>query len=135
MTPAIQEFDAIVVGTGPGGATLSKELSQSGKKVLMLEWGNNNPVKGTALQGASQLLVPGKSLLLTNGMMSVARGITTGGSSLFYCATAFHPPVDMFKAYGIDITREIEEVKADVPGGPNGTAACLSRMPSRRGRF
>jgi choline dehydrogenase-like flavoprotein len=115
MTSEKQEFDAIVVGTGPGGATISKELTQAGKKVLILEWGNNDPVKGTAIQGASQLMMPGKSLLLTNGMMTVTRGITTGGSSLFFCATAFEPPVDLFKSYGIDISREIDEVKAEVP--------------------
>ncbi|MBU3914859.1 FAD-dependent oxidoreductase, partial [bacterium] len=34
-----QSYDAIVVGSGPGGATTAKELTQRGLKVLMLEWG------------------------------------------------------------------------------------------------
>ncbi len=29
--------DVIVVGSGPGGATVSKKLTESGKKVLLLE--------------------------------------------------------------------------------------------------
>lgn len=29
----------IVVGTGPGGATVARELARRGKKVLILEWG------------------------------------------------------------------------------------------------
>jgi choline dehydrogenase-like flavoprotein len=45
-----QDFDAIVVGSGPGGATVAKELSQRGKKTLILERGGSAPVKGTRLQ-------------------------------------------------------------------------------------
>ena len=42
-----QYYDAIVVGSGPGGATVAKELSVKGKKVLLLEWGDNNPLNGS----------------------------------------------------------------------------------------
>ena len=117
MTSVQKEFDAIVVGTGPGGGTTAKELTASGKKVLMLEWGNNNPIKGTAAQAMSQMMVPGKSFLITNGMLGIARGITTGGSSIFYYGTAFEPPVDLFKSYGVDITQEVEEVRKELPIG------------------
>ena len=117
MTSTQKEFDAIVVGTGPGGGTVAKELTASGKKVLILEWGNNEPIKGTAAQAISQMMVPGKSFLITNGMLGIARGITTGGSSIFYYGTAFEPPVDMFKSYGVDITLEIEEVRKELPIG------------------
>jgi choline dehydrogenase-like flavoprotein len=33
-----ENFDAIVVGTGPGGATVARELGRRKKKVLVLEW-------------------------------------------------------------------------------------------------
>jgi hypothetical protein len=48
-------------------------------------------------------LIPGKSLLFTNQMLSLVRGITTGGSTFLYYATAFDPPHEMFKRYGIYI--------------------------------
>jgi choline dehydrogenase-like flavoprotein len=112
-----KEVDAIVVGSGPGGATVAKELTQSGKRVLILEWGNNAPVKGTARQAVPQLFMPGKSLLLTNELLSIIRGITTGGSSLYYYATAFDPPVDMLQSYGVDIRKEIDVVRSELPIG------------------
>ena len=89
-----------------------------GKKVLILEWGDNNPVKGTLLQTIPRAFVPGKSLLITPELLLMIRGITTGGSSLLYCATAFDPPIDMLKSYGVDISKEADEIKKDVPIAP-----------------
>jgi hypothetical protein len=108
-------FDAIVVGTGPGGAAVARDLTLAGKEVLMLEWGDYNPIRGSAIQTIPQALIPGKGLTVTSELVSVVRGITTGGSSIFYCGTAFAPPVDMLKAYGIDISAEAEEVRGAVP--------------------
>ena len=59
------DFDAIVVGSGPGGATVARDLTLSGKKVLILEWGDNNPVKGTIQQTIPRAFVPGKGLMIT----------------------------------------------------------------------
>ena len=118
MKHANKNYDAVIAGSGPGGATVARELSGKGKKVLILEWGDNDPIKGTFPQAFKQLLMPGKSLLITSQLLGMVRGITTGGSSVFYCATAFDPPVDMLKAYGVDITKEVEEVRAEVPVAP-----------------
>jgi choline dehydrogenase-like flavoprotein len=113
-----QRIDVIVVGTGPGGATVAKELSQRNKRVLILEWGDNDPLTGSFWQGARALLVPGKSLLLTNQLLGLARGITTGGSSIYYCATCFPVPFEMLKSYGIDIVNEVEETITEIPVAP-----------------
>ena len=114
-----KKYDAIVVGSGPGGATVAKELSQQDKKVLILEWGSNAPIKGTFLQALRMLAIPGKSLLFTNRKFhALLRGITTGGSSVFYCATAFTPPFEMLASHGIDIKEEVEELKKEIPMEP-----------------
>ncbi|MBI9090116.1 MAG: GMC family oxidoreductase [Desulfobacterium sp.] len=113
-----QEYDAIVVGTGPGGATVAKELAQKKRSVLMLEWGNNEPINGTKAQTIRNLGTPGKSALFTNEMLTMVRGITTGGSSVYYYGTAFYPPVEMLKKYNIRIEDEIEEVKTELPVAP-----------------
>ncbi len=112
------EFDVIVVGSGPGGASVARDLSRRGKKVLILEWGDYDPVKGSVAQFIQRAAIPGKSMYVTGQMLSLVRAITAGGSSLIYCATAFDPPVDMLKAHGVDISAEAAEIRNDVPIGP-----------------
>ncbi len=109
------EYDVIVAGSGPGGATVARELSRRGKKVLVLEWGGNAPVRGTAAQFVAQAGLPGRGLLVTKELVGVVRGITTGGSSVFYYATAFEPPLAMLKARGMDVAREVDEVRQELP--------------------
>ncbi len=118
MDSDINEKEFIVVGSGPGGATIAKELSRRNKKVLILEWGDNAPLTGSFWQGAKTLLWPGRSLLFTPQMIGLVRGITTGGSSVHYYATSFPVPLEMLKSYGIDITDELRELREELPVAP-----------------
>lgn len=119
MKPPIKkDFDVIVAGSGPGGATVARELTASGFRVLILEWGDNNPVKGTIAQTIPRAFIPGKSLFITGQFLSMVRAITTGGSSLIYCATAFDPPFEMLRKYGIEISREVGEIRKEIPNAP-----------------
>ena len=111
-------YDVIVVGSGPGGATVAKEMSQRGKKVLIIEWGNKAPIRGWMPQFAMNAAVPGKSMLVTNNMLAMIRAIVTGGSSVYYYGTAFDPPVEMLQSYGIDIVKEIQEIREELPTSP-----------------
>ncbi|MGC9027499.1 MAG: GMC family oxidoreductase N-terminal domain-containing protein [bacterium] len=115
---ATRAYDVIVVGSGPGGATVAKELALKHKKVLILERGSNTPIKGTTLQAISMSAIPGQSLLITYKMLAIMRGITTGGSSVVFYATAFDPPFDMLRSYNISIEDEIKEAKAELPIKP-----------------
>ncbi|MBU2488016.1 MAG: GMC family oxidoreductase N-terminal domain-containing protein [Proteobacteria bacterium] len=112
------QYDAIVAGSGPGGATVARELSRRGMKVLILEWGGGEPLTGSLKQAATMVGVPGQSLLFTAQGLSMARGITVGGSSVIYCGTAFEPPHEMLASYGMDIRKEVAEVRAELPIGP-----------------
>lgn len=111
-------FDAIVVGSGPGGASVAYELSNLGKKVLVLEKGSADQIKGTPLQLASIALIPGKSLLFTQQLLALVRGIVYGGSSVLYYACAFDPPYELFDCHGIDLRPEVEQVKKELPVAP-----------------
>jgi choline dehydrogenase-like flavoprotein len=114
----LEDKDYIIVGSGPGGATVAKELTQRKKKVLILEWGDNDPLTGTFWWGAKSFLRPGRSILFTRQMLGLVRGIATGGSTVFYYATCFPVPFDMLKSYGLDIAAEIQEARNELPIAP-----------------
>ena len=114
----IENKDYIIVGSGPGGATVAKELSQRKKKVAILEWGDNDPLTGSFWRGAKSLLWPGKSLLFTQQMLGLVRGIAVGGSTVFYYATCFQSPLDMLKSHDLDITAEVQEARNELPIAP-----------------
>ena len=63
MNSKYQQFDAIIVGSGPGGATVARELTRRNKKVLILEWGSNAPIKGTVLQTIAMGGIPFENVL------------------------------------------------------------------------
>ncbi|MCP4690404.1 MAG: GMC family oxidoreductase [Desulfobacterales bacterium] len=113
-----RDYDAIVVGTGPGGGTMARELSKKGKKCLILEWGPDPVLHGTATEFFRNLFLPFKSLLITDKLLGMVRGIITGGSSVFFYATCFPPPIEMLKSHGVDITKEVEETRSEIPIGP-----------------
>ncbi|MEW5734000.1 MAG: GMC family oxidoreductase N-terminal domain-containing protein [Thermodesulfobacteriota bacterium] len=111
-------FDAIIIGSGPGGAAVARELSQNNWKVLVLEWGSGDPLRGTIPQAASMILTPGKGMLFTYKGLSMVRGIVKGGSSVFYYSTAFDPPHDMLKKHGMDVRAEVAEIRSELPIAP-----------------
>lgn len=114
----LKDQEYIIVGSGPGGATVAKELSQRKKKVLILEWGDSDPLTGGFWWGARSLLWPGRSMLITPQLLGLVRGIATGGSTVFYYATCFPAPLDMLKSHGLDIAAEINEARDELPIAP-----------------
>ncbi len=118
MAPRGGGIDVAVVGTGPGGGMVARDLTRQGARVAMLEWGGNAPVDGSITRCMGSALIPGRGLLVTNGLLTLVRGITTGGSSIHYYATAFDPPLEMFRRYGIELSGELAAVKAELPCAP-----------------
>lgn len=107
------EFDAIVVGSGPGGATIARELSKQKQEVLILERGGNAPLK-ESLWGIASIangVSVGKKLRTT-------RALTTGGTTGVYFAVAEPPPLDAFLSLGIDLSKELAEVQNELPLAP-----------------
>jgi choline dehydrogenase-like flavoprotein len=107
------EFDAIVVGTGPGGATAARELSRRGKRVLMLERGGHAPRKESLFATAPLL-----NVVSVGDKLGTTRAITTGGTTAVYFAVAHVPPLETFRALGVDLTDAFEEAKSELPLAP-----------------
>lgn len=108
--PADAEFDAIVVGSGPAGATIARELSKRGQRVLILERGANPPLDGSLRTIASIL----NTVSVSDNLVTL-RALTTGGTSAVYFGVADIPSLETFLSLGIDLSREFEEAKRELP--------------------
>lgn len=111
-------FDAIVVGTGPGGASVGRELARQGARVLFLEQGDAAPIAGTLGQMAARAAVPGRGAFMHRDLSLLVRALTTGGTSTVNFATAAPPPDALFAAHGIDLAPALRAWRAELPLGP-----------------
>lgn len=116
--PTSSSFDAIVVGSGPGGASTARELVRRGARVLLLEQGSGAPLAGTLGQMAGMAAVPGKGAFLHRDGSLLVRALTVGGTSAINFATAAPPPAAMFAAFGIDLEPALEALRAELPMAP-----------------
>lgn len=115
---ASQTFDAIIVGSGPGGASVARELARRQLRVLILEQGNGAPLQGTLSQMAGIGAVPGKGAFLHRDASLLVSGIAVGGTTTINFATAAPPPLPMFAAHGIDLEPALASLRAELPMGP-----------------
>ena len=111
-------YDAIIVGSGPGGAAVARELARSAQRVLVLEQGSAAPINGTIGQMARIAAVPGKGAFLNLDASLLVQGIAAGGSSTINFATAMPPPLSMFAAHGIDLAPALQALRAELPMAP-----------------
>ena len=110
------EADVVVVGSGPGGATVARDLTKGGKKVIICE-------AGKYITSLGKFYSPG--LLMKKGGLTFSKeglmlniGNTVGGQSMVFAAAAFKPPSWLKDRYGIDLQQEIDELYKEIPIQP-----------------
>ena len=108
-------FDLVVIGSGPGGATVAREMARKGERVLILERGAGVPLKGTLGQMAGIAAVPGRGAFFNRDASLLVQGVTAGGSSAVNFATAMPPPLPLFDAVGVDLRPALNAMQAEVP--------------------
>jgi choline dehydrogenase-like flavoprotein len=118
MTPAL-EADVVVVGSGPGGATVTRELVKRGRRVLLLERGTDERRRfyyGTYL--GALLYTDRASLLFTEEGLNIVRPLMLGGATSMYCGCAAPPPPWLKDRYGIDLAAEVAEAESELGIAP-----------------
>lgn len=107
-----ENWDVIIVGSGPSGACLAREFVKQHKKVLLLEKGQAD------ISINIPRMLKNKEMMFIGSGKTLVRGIRTGGTSVLYYGTAFDPPAKLFAEYGIDLSKEIQELKRELPIAP-----------------
>lgn len=113
------QAEVIVVGSGPGGASVSRELARGGKRVLLLERGVDHRPRsyyGTYL--GALLYTDRSSLLFTQEGLNIIRPLMVGGATSMYCGCASPPPEWLKKKYGVDIDLEVSETIEELEIAP-----------------
>jgi len=106
----IIKTDIVIVGSGPGGATIARELAAKGKDVVLLEKGRDHQRSvGSVLAYATMYDIKKSQ----DGIL-VRRGITTGGSTMLYSGNAYDPPAFLKNSFGIDLSSEVAETKEEL---------------------
>jgi choline dehydrogenase-like flavoprotein len=106
------EADAVIVGTGPGGATVGRELAKAGKKVIFIDRGPHPGRIGNSLAVARYTDRAG--LVYSEEGLNVVRALVTGGSTLVFTATACRPPAWLKEKYGVDLEYEVNEAEEEL---------------------
>ena len=105
------DSDVVVVGAGPGGCTVAKELSKRGKKVILIEKGGTRErFIGNRLDTLFRVekeLNVGLFLRRTveGDNLTLAHGV--GGGTHIYLGSAFSPDIEYWKRYNVDIPQEL----------------------------
>ncbi len=111
-------YDTIIVGSGPGGASVARVLAQSGQRIAILDQGSRSPLTGTLPQMLHMAAIPGRGAFIHSDRSLVMRAITAGGSSVINFATALAPPVDRFLTWGIDLAPAATQIRQLIPIAP-----------------
>ncbi len=97
--------DAIVVGSGAGGAWVAKELAEAGRDVLLIEEGGHHPPSG--FNGRPSEMMPllyrdaGLTGTVGNVVIPVPVGRGVGGTTVVNMGTCFRPRPERLRSWGL----------------------------------
>ena len=105
-------YDYIVVGTGPGGATVARELASQNKHILIIEYGPR--LSSTGFTKMAKLF----NEQYSEEGIPIGRARLLGGSSYIAMGNAVSPPPRIIREWGIDLSDELESAQNDLRVSP-----------------
>jgi choline dehydrogenase-like flavoprotein len=112
MQTTKKKVDVVIAGSGPGGATVARQLARAGKSVLLLEKGRDHKFIGNHLNAL--FMADRMGMSWTEEGLNIVRALTTGGSTVMYCGAATPPPEWLKTRYGIDIQNHADETMKEL---------------------
>ena len=109
----------IVIGSGPGGASVARELARAGERVIILERGRD--WRGSRLFGTytgALLYADRHALLFTDGGLNIIRPLMLGGATSMYCGCAAPPPTWWRDRLGIDLDADVGDITRELAIAP-----------------
>jgi choline dehydrogenase-like flavoprotein len=109
----------VVVGSGPGGASVARRLARAGRDVVVLERGRD--WRESRLYGTypgAVLYADRGALLFTRQGLNIVRPLMLGGATSMYCGCSAPPRRWWRSRYGIDLEPWVEEVVRELRVGP-----------------
>lgn len=104
---AAPRYETIVVGSGPGGAGVARDLARAGRRVLLLERGRDwrrHAFYGT--YPGALLYADRHALLFTKEGLNIVRPLMVGGATSMYAGCSAPPPPWLRERHGIDVEAE-----------------------------
>ena len=122
-------MDYVVIGSGPGGATVARGLARAGHSVILLERGKD--YRDWALYGTyagAMTYADRHALLFTREGLNIIRPLMAGGATSMYCGCAAPPPDWLRENYHIDLGPQVAAATqelglAPLPAELRGTAS------------
>jgi choline dehydrogenase-like flavoprotein len=106
----------VVVGSGPGGATVARGLAKAGQDVLVLELGAYH--KPLSKWRTMVRMLDHMGMLASVEGTFMVRLLTVGGSSIAFCGVALPPPAWLKDRHGIDLAPYVEETRQELGIAP-----------------
>ena len=119
MSVERRQADVAVVGSGPGGATVARQLARAGRRVVLLERGRDwrqSPLYGT--YPGALLYADKHALLFTKEGLNIVRPLMVGGATSMYCGCSSPPAAWWREQWGIELEGYARQAAAELGIAP-----------------